>query len=114
MKRILISRTDRIGDVLISTPVIKAVRKRFPQSRISVMVRPYARDIVLGNPYLDEVIIYDKYGSERSFYRSLKFALNLRRKKSNIQLWIKEKVAYINLAAELRFLVRGINQLKIF
>ncbi len=62
-KNILVIRTDRIGDVLLSTPVIKALRRRFPQSRIAFMVRPYCRDIVLGNPYLDEIIVYDKDGT---------------------------------------------------
>lgn len=76
----MISRTDRIGDVLLSTPAIKALRKSFPDSHIAVMVRPYARDIVLGNPYVDEVIVYDKYGAQRSFYKTVKFALNLRKR----------------------------------
>lgn len=80
-KKILITRTDRIGDVLLSTPVIKALKKAFPQSYIAAMVRPYARDIVLGNPYLDEVIIYDKYGAEQPFWNSIKFARALRRKR---------------------------------
>ncbi|MFA5095867.1 MAG: glycosyltransferase family 9 protein, partial [Candidatus Omnitrophota bacterium] len=59
-KRILIARTDRIGDVLLSTPVIRAMREAFPQAYIAMMVSPYARDIVEGNPYLDKVIVLDK------------------------------------------------------
>ncbi len=86
MKRILICRTDRIGDVLLSTPVIEALRKNFPRSYIAVMVRPYARDIVLGNPYLDEVIIYDKYGAQHSLWKSIVFAWGLRRKRFDLAL----------------------------
>lgn len=85
-QKILIVRTDRIGDVLLSTPVIKALRRHFPQSYIAVMVRPYARDIVLGNPYLDEVIVYDKYGRERSLYRTIQFAWGLRKKRFDLAL----------------------------
>lgn len=84
--RILITRTDRIGDVLLSTPVIKAVRKNSQKSHIAAMVRPYARDIVLGNPYLDEVIIYDKYGAQCSFWKSLTFAWGLKKKKFDLAL----------------------------
>jgi heptosyltransferase-2 len=83
-KRILVCRTDRIGDVLLSTPAIKALKKGFPQSYLAVMVRPYARDIVLGNPCVDEVIICDKYGAERSFFGSIKFAWKLREKKFDL------------------------------
>jgi len=80
MKKILLVRTDRIGDVALSTPVIKAIRKAFPLSYIAFMVRPYARGVVEGNPYLDEVIIYDKYGSHRGVLSTLRFAWNLRKK----------------------------------
>ena len=85
-KRILVSRTDRIGDVLLSTPAIKTLRKNFPKSYIAVMVRPYARDIVLGNPYLDEVIIYDKYGAQRSLYSTIRFAWKIRKKRFDLAL----------------------------
>ena len=86
IKRILIVRTDRIGDVILSTPVIKAARQAFPQAYIAVMVRPYTKDIVISNPYLDEVIIYDKYGIHKSWRATLKFGLNLRRKRFDLAL----------------------------
>jgi heptosyltransferase-2 len=80
-KRILLIRTDRIGDVVLSTPVIKAVRDAYPSAYIAFMVRPYARDIVEGNPHLDEVIIYDKDGAHRSFFATFLFGLELRKKR---------------------------------
>jgi heptosyltransferase-2 len=85
-KRILIVRTDRIGDVLLSTPVIKALRDKYPQAYIAMMVSPYARDIVEGNPYLDKVIIYDKDGAHKSWFNSLKFSRGLKRKKFDLAL----------------------------
>lgn len=85
-KRILIVRTDRIGDVLLSTPVIKAVRERYPQAFIAMVVSPYAKDIVEGNPYLDAVIIYDKDGKHKSWARSMKFAHNLEKKKFDLAI----------------------------
>ena len=81
LKRILIVRTDRIGDVLLSTPVIKALREVYPESRIAFMLRPYAREIAEGNPYLDEVIVYDKYGKDRGIYAGLRFAHFLKKKR---------------------------------
>ena len=86
VKRVLIVRTDRIGDVLLSTPVIKALRYYCPGAYIAIMVRPYAADIVIGNPYLDEVIIYDKDAIHNSWQESMKFALELRKKKFDLAL----------------------------
>lgn len=85
-KRILIVRTDRIGDVLLSTPVIKALRAAYPQAYIAMMVSPYAKEIVDGNPFLDDVVIYDKDGKHKSWKRSFRFALNLKKKKFDLCL----------------------------
>lgn len=84
--KILLIRTDRIGDVLLSTPAIKAVRRHFPSAHIGVMVRPYAKEIVLGSPYIDEVILYDKDSRHKSVFSSLKFAFNLRKKRFDLSL----------------------------
>ena len=85
-KRILVVRTDRIGDVLLSTPVIKALRENYPNAYMAMVVSPYAKDIVDGNPYLDEVIIYDKEGSHKSWPRSIKFSRNLKKKRFDLAI----------------------------
>ncbi|MFA4843283.1 MAG: lipopolysaccharide heptosyltransferase II, partial [Candidatus Omnitrophota bacterium] len=85
-KRILIVRTDRIGDVVLSTPVIKALRDNYPNTYIAMMVAPYAKEIVEGNPYLDAVIIYDREGKHKKWGSSLKFALNLKKKKFGLSI----------------------------
>jgi len=85
-KRILIVRTDRIGDVVLSTPVIKAIRDAYPNAYIAMMVSPYAKDIVEGNPYLDGVIIYDKDSKHKSWHRTIKFAHNLKKKRFDLAI----------------------------
>lgn len=79
--RILIVRTDRVGDVILSTPVIRNLRSYFPDAFIAFMCRPYTREIVENNPFLDEVIVYDKYGKHKSLWRSILFAVSLRKEK---------------------------------
>lgn len=83
-KRILVTRTDRIGDLVVSTPVFKALRERFPAARIEAVVFLENRELLEGNPFLDEVILYDKKGSERGILGNLLFALKLRRKKFDL------------------------------
>ncbi len=82
--RILITRTDRIGDLVVSTPVFKAVRERFPQAWIAALVFLENRELVEGNPYLNEVLLYDKKGSERGLWGNLVFAGKLRKKKFDL------------------------------
>lgn len=85
-KRILIARTDRIGDVLLSTPVIKALRDEYPTAYLAMVVSPYAKDIIEGNPYVDEAIIYDKDALHKSWRRSMRFARNLRKKRFDVAI----------------------------
>lgn len=83
-QRILIIRLDRMGDVLLSTPVIKALRDAYPKSYIAMMVRPPIKDVVMGNPHLDEVILYDKDKEHRTIWATIKYALALRKKRFDL------------------------------
>ena len=73
--KILIIRLDRMGDVVLSLPAVQAVRNRFPNAVISMMVRPYTRELVDGHPAIDEVITYayGKNGRHRSIIGNLRF-----------------------------------------
>lgn len=82
--RILVTRTDRIGDVVLSSPVFSAIRARYPEAHIAAMVLNSNRDLVEGNPYLDEVILYDKKGAQFTRLDTLRFALSLRKKRFDI------------------------------
>ncbi|MFC2102819.1 glycosyltransferase family 9 protein [Bacteroidota bacterium] len=56
-KNILIVRTDRIGDVILSLPLARIIKNKYPDCKITFLVRNYTAAIVLGHPYIDEVII---------------------------------------------------------
>ncbi len=77
--RILIIRTDRVGDVVLSTPVIRALRAAFPEAYLAMMVRPSNRELVEGNHDLNEVILFDKEGAYRSWPATLRFARELKK-----------------------------------
>ena len=86
MKKILVTRTDRIGDVILSLPAIKAIRKAFPDAYIAVMVQPRIDDILKGNPHIDEVIVYDKNKKHKSMLRNIDFIKGLRSEKFDMVL----------------------------
>jgi ADP-heptose:LPS heptosyltransferase len=58
--RILICRPDRIGDVVLSTPIPREIKKKYPGSFVALLLRDYTKDIYINNPYVDEIIIYDE------------------------------------------------------
>ena len=54
---ILLIRLRLVGDVVFTTPAVGALRRRYPEARISYLVEQAAAPIVLGNPHLDDVIV---------------------------------------------------------
>ncbi|MGE5357777.1 MAG: glycosyltransferase family 9 protein [Bacteroidales bacterium] len=55
--RILLVRLRLIGDVVFTTPAIRAVRRRFPDGHVAYVVEPEAAPVVTGNRHLDDVIV---------------------------------------------------------
>ena len=55
--KILLVRLRLVGDVVFTTPVIRALRRRFPEAHLSYAVEPAAAPVVQNNPHLDEVIV---------------------------------------------------------
>ncbi|MDD5072917.1 MAG: lipopolysaccharide heptosyltransferase II [Candidatus Omnitrophica bacterium] len=76
--KILIVNVNWIGDVLFSTPAIRALRKHFPGAHIACMVVPRCEEILELNPHLNELIIYDEKGRNKGLIGKLKLISELR------------------------------------
>jgi ADP-heptose:LPS heptosyltransferase len=67
IRRILIIRMNRIGDMICTVPLIKSLRKEFPAARITVLAESSNAEIIRHEPYIDRVIVYERpSGSFRS------------------------------------------------
>jgi predicted lipopolysaccharide heptosyltransferase III len=75
---ILIIRLRLVGDVVFTTPAIRALRRRFPDARITYLVERAAAPIVLGNPHLDEVMVIERTRGWRRLRDDLRLARTLR------------------------------------
>ena len=65
-KKILVTFLMHLGDLTLTTPFIHALRKAAPDAHITYLVDEKLKDVVLHNPYLDEVITIDKLGRDNS------------------------------------------------
>ncbi|KUG25827.1 adp-heptose--lipooligosaccharide heptosyltransferase ii [hydrocarbon metagenome] len=102
-KRILIARPDRVGDVVLSTPIPRELKKTFPNSFVAVLVRSYTKDIFLNNPFVDEIIIADEIlsGSKKNI---LKWVGQIRKFKFTHALMLlpNERINYLLFLAGIR------------
>ncbi|MCZ6679259.1 MAG: lipopolysaccharide heptosyltransferase II [Candidatus Poribacteria bacterium] len=60
MKNILLIRLSSLGDIVLTSPAIRAVRRHFPQAQISMLVAKQSAELLTENPHLDEVIPFDR------------------------------------------------------
>jgi heptosyltransferase-3 len=60
MQKILIIKLRYIGDVLLATPAIRAIKAARPDVRVTMMVNRGTEDVLSGNPDLDEIMVLDK------------------------------------------------------
>lgn len=58
-KKILLVRTDRLGDVILSTPVATALKKKWPEAHVAFLARHYTAEILRCHPHVDEIIELD-------------------------------------------------------
>lgn len=78
-RRILIVNPFGIGDVLFSTPVVRAVRRAFPESFIGYLCNRRTERILRTNPHVNELFVYEKDELVRLWQRS--------RRESLLELW---------------------------
>jgi ADP-heptose:LPS heptosyltransferase len=63
--RFLVIQRDNIGDLVLSTPFIRALRERFPSARIDALVNSYNAPVLDRNPHVDTVVAYVKWKHRR-------------------------------------------------
>lgn len=104
INRILIVKLSSIGDVVHSLPTLKALRDTYPHSYIAWVVEEKSKDVVIGNPYLDEVIIFEKERwktelfKKKGYKESIKEILDFRK-------FLRQK--NFDLAIDLQGLIRS-------
>lgn len=59
-QKILVLKTGAIGDVLMTTPFLRALRKRFPKAHITYYVGNWSKEVLANNPNIDVVQGFDE------------------------------------------------------
>ncbi|MBF0478615.1 MAG: glycosyltransferase family 9 protein [Candidatus Omnitrophica bacterium] len=83
-KNILVVRTDRIGDVILTTPAFKALRLAYPEAKISLLVSSVTYPLVFQNPYVNEILMVDREGRHNGFWGFWKLVFEIRKRKFDL------------------------------
>ena len=77
--KIMIRAANWVGDAIMTTPAIRAIRKGFPNAQISILVKPWVAPVFEHSPHIDNLIIYDGEGRHKGNFGKLCLARDLRR-----------------------------------
>ena len=84
--KILLVRLRLIGDVVFTTPVIRALRRNRPDAHLTYLVEPPAEPILRGNPHLDELIVVPRRRGLARLHDDLSLARQLRRARFDVAI----------------------------
>jgi heptosyltransferase-2 len=81
IRNILVVSVNWLGDAVFSTPVFHALKEHYAPCRVSALCVPRVKDVLAMCPDIDEIIVYDEEGADRSCFRKMKLAAQLGRMK---------------------------------
>ncbi len=71
MSKILVVHTAFVGDVILTTPLIRAIKSQFPHHLIDVLVIPQTASVLANNPYINKIVCFDKRKNKlKSFFQT--------------------------------------------
>lgn len=83
--KILIIQTAFIGDVILSLPLVQTLKKNHSDYIIDYLCIPYTREVLNNQPYLNEIIVFDKH-REGKYHEIQKISNYLKKKKYDIAI----------------------------
>ena len=89
VRRILVRGTNWIGDAVLTTPALAALRARFPQARIALLVKPAVAELLQCHPAIDDIVLYRDPGPHAGLGGKLSLALQLNRGRYDLAILLQ-------------------------
>ena len=81
MEKILLIRLSSLGDIVLTTPAIRAVRAHYPTAYIAMLVAKQSADVLRQNPHLNEIIQFNRSAKDKDTGEMLRILRILRQRK---------------------------------
>ena len=93
--RLLVSRTDRLGDLILALPFVESLKARYPRSRVDVLASLYASPILENNKRIDGILRVqnDMLSSSRNYCKDFAHKIKLADYKAVVVLYPERKVS---------------------
>ena len=100
-KNILVNALVNLGDVVLATSALDLIKKNFPDTKITMLVKSVVKDAVIDNPAVDDVIAFEYTARKNSLGKTYEIIKEIRRRKFDLAISFDRKLrpALITLAA---------------
>ena len=92
VNRLLIRSTNWIGDAVMTTPAVRAIRHNFPGARISLLAKPWVAPVFAHSPHVDEIIVFDAKGRHKGFGGTIRLARDLRTYRFDAAIFLQNAI----------------------
>ena len=92
IKRLLIRSTNWIGDAIMTTPAVRAIRRNFPDAHISMLAKPWVAPVFAHSPHVDEIVDYDAGGRHAGAPGTLRLAKDLRTQRYDAAILLQNAI----------------------
>ena len=88
-QNILVIAHSNIGDVLHNMAVLKPIKKTFPNASVTVLTSSIGKTILEGNPYITQILTFDRFGQQKKLKERLNLIWQLRKQKFDLVVNLK-------------------------
>lgn len=89
VQRILVRGTNWIGDAVLTTPALAALRAGFPQATITLLVKPAVAELLHGHPAIDDIVLYRDPGPHAGLGGKVALAIQLNRGRYDLAILLQ-------------------------
>jgi heptosyltransferase-2 len=83
---LLLRSANWVGDAIMTTPAVRAIRKGVPDARITLLAKPWVAPVFDHNPHIDEIMLYNADGEHRGLKGMIHLSAQLRKRKFDVAL----------------------------
>ena len=76
--KILIIRLSSIGDIILTTPVLEAIKDKYPDATLDFLVMDKFKDAISGNKHIENLILFEKE-KYKGLWGIIKFSRKLKK-----------------------------------
>lgn len=113
-----IGKVPSLGDVLRTTPILWALREKYPNSHVSWLVSPHAELLLRGNPLIDRLLVWDEFVPFQLMREKVDVLINLEKIPGIAALadmtdaWVKYGFRFDGVSGDYHTYERGLDFLK--